>query len=249
MHHISVFILKFKIKAVMKKTLLFIVTVIALSVTTIASAQNAYTETRDVRDFDEVSFSLSGEIYINFGSDYKVVLEGDKDFLAKIETKVTGGNLEIKHEKWLNSYSQKVIVRITMPLLKGLAVSGSGKVVINDPLKTPSFEVAISGSGKILARDVEINSFECAISGSGNIEMEGSGTINDAELAISGSGSLSAPTTKIARFEVSVSGSGKCDCYVTEKLEGSITGSGNIYYSGNPKIDARVAGSGHIRSK
>lgn len=233
----------------MKKTLLLIVTIVALSATTLVSAQNAYTETRNVRDFDEVSFSLAGDIYINFGSDYKVVLEGDKDFLAKIETKVTGGNLEIKHEKWLNSYNQKVVVRITMPLLKGLALSGSGKVFINDPLKTPSFEVAISGSGKILAKDVEISSFECAISGSGDIEIEGSGTINDAELSISGSGNLSAPSTKIARFEVSVSGSGKCDCYVTEKIEGSIAGSGSIYYSGNPKIDAHVSGSGRIRSK
>ena len=191
----------------------------------------------------------AGEVYISFGQEYKVVLEGEKDYLAKIETKVSGGSLEIKTDKWFNTGNQKVIVHITMPSLKGLAVSGSGKMVVNDPLKTQSFEVAISGSGKVYVKDVEINSFECAISGSGNIEMAGNGTISDAELAVSGSGSLSAPTTKIARFEVNISGSGKCDCFVTDKLEGSISGSGNIYYSGNPKIDAAVSGSGHIKSK
>jgi hypothetical protein len=233
----------------MKRALLLLFAIAASAITTISSAQGTYSETRNVTGFEEVGFALAGEVYISLGQEYKVVIEGDKDYLAKIETKVHGTSLEIKTEKWFNTGNQKVIVRITMPLLKGLAVSGSGKVVVNDPLKTPSFEVAISGSGKIYVKDVEINSFECAISGSGNIEFEGSGTISDAELAVSGSGNLVAPTTKIARFEVHISGSGKCDCYVTESLEGAISGSGNIYYSGTPKIDASVSGSGHIRSK
>jgi|WetSurMetagenome_2_1015567.scaffolds.fasta_scaffold534575_1 hypothetical protein len=233
----------------MKKSLLLAIAIIASTITTISSAQGTYSETRNVTGFDEVAFALSGEVYISFGQEYKVVLEGDKEYLAKIETKVSGGTLEIKNEKWFNSSNQKVIVHLTMPLLKGLDVSGSGKVVINDPLKTQSLEVAISGSGKIYAKDVEINHFECGISGSGGIEFSGSGTINDAELSISGSGNLDAPAIKMARFEVNISGSGKCDCYVTEKLEGSISGSGNIFYSGNPKIDASVSGSGHIRTK
>jgi hypothetical protein len=233
----------------MKKTLLLLSAIIVSAITSISSAQGTYSETRNVTGFDEVAFAVAGEVYISFGQEYKVVLEGDKDYLAKVETEVSGGTLKIKNEKWFNSGNQKVIVHITMPLLKGLAVSGSGKVVIDDPLKTQSLEVEISGSGKIYTKDIEVNSFECSISGSGCLEFSGSGTIGDAELSISGSGNLTAPEIKIARFEVNISGSGKCDCYVTEKLEGSISGSGNIFYSGNPKIDASVSGSGHIRSK
>jgi|WetSurMetagenome_2_1015567.scaffolds.fasta_scaffold01032_11 hypothetical protein len=233
----------------MKKTLLLALAIIASAVTTVSSAQGTYSETRNVTGFDEVAFAVAGEVYISFGQEYKVVLEGDKDYLAKIETKLSGGTLEIKNEKWFNTSNEKVIAHITMPLLKGLELSGSGKVFINDLLKTQSLEVGISGSGKIYAKEVEINKLECDISGSGSIEISGSGTITDGELSVSGSGNLAAPATKIAHFEVNISGSGKCDCYVTEKLEGSISGSGNITYSGNPKIDASISGSGHIRAK
>ena len=238
-----------EIKAVMKKTLLLVLATIASAITTIAQAQGTYSEPRNVTGFDEVAFALSGEVYISFGQEYKVVLEGNKEYLAKVETKVTGGTLVIKSEKWFNTSNEKVIARITMPLLKGLDLSGSGKVFISDMLKTPSLEVDISGSGKVYAKEVEINKFECGISGSGSLEFSGSGKIDDAELSVSGSGNLAAPTTKVARFEVNISGSGRCDCYVTEKLEGSISGSGNITYAGNPKIDASISGSGHIRAK
>jgi len=238
-----------EIKAVMKKTLLLVFATIASSVTTISSAQGTYSETRKVTGFDEVAFSISGEVYISFGQEYKVTLEGDKDYLAKVETKVAGGTLVIKSEKWFNTSNEKIVARITMPLLKGLDLSGSGKVFINDLLKTQSMEVDISGSGKIYAKEVEINKFECDISGSGSLEFSGSGTIDNAELSVSGSGNLAAPSTRIARFEINISGSGRCDCYVTEKLEGSISGSGNITYSGNPKIDASISGSGHIRAR
>ncbi len=238
-----------EIKAVMKKTLLLVLATIVSAITTTSSAQGTYSETRNVSGFDEVAFTIAGEVYISFGQQYKVTLEGDKEYLAKVETKISGGTLVIKTDKWFNTSNEKVIARITMPMLKGLDLSGSGKVFINDLLKTQSLEVDISGSGKIYAKEVEINKFECDISGSGSLEFSGSGTIDDAELSVSGSGNLSAPTTKMAMFEVSISGSGRCDCYVTEKLEGSISGSGNITYSGNPKIDASVSGSGHIRAK
>lgn len=233
----------------MKKTLLFIVAVIALSVTTVASAQNAYTETRNVKDFDEVSFSLAGEVYITFGSDYKVVLEGDKDYLEKIETKVIGSNLEIKTDKWYQSANEKLIAHITMPSIKGLSIAGSAKAVVSDPLKASSFDLSIAGSGKVYVRDVNIDDFEVSIAGSGRIEIAGSGSIKDAELSISGSGVYVGTETKIATMEISIAGSGRCECYVTESIEGSIAGSGNITYSGNPKIDASVFGSGHIRKK
>ena len=233
----------------MKRALIFLVTVAVLSVTTIATAQNAYTETRNVAGFDEVSFSLAGEIYITIGSQYKVVLEGDKAFLSTIETRVTGSDLEIKTEKWYNPANKKVIAYITMPAIKGLSIAGSAKAVVKDPLKADKFEISIAGSGKVYIKDVKIDYFECAVAGSGRIEIAGSGTIREAELSISGSGVYLGSETKVSDMEISIAGSGKCDCYVTDKIEGSIAGSGNITYAGNPKIDASVIGSGHLRKR
>jgi hypothetical protein len=214
-----------------------------------ATAQDSYKETRNVTGFDEVSFCLAGEVYISLGQDFKVVLEGDKDFINDIETKVTGGELVIRLDHWINTSNKKVIVRITMPALNGIDVSGSGKVTVLDPLKSDKFEADISGSGKIYLKEVTMGDVECDISGSGSFVAEGTGSMNSLEVDISGSGSYKGESTKIGTFEASISGSGSCDCYVTEMIRASISGSGSIWYSGNPKIDASISGSGKVRTK
>jgi hypothetical protein len=214
-----------------------------------ATAQDTYKETRNVTGFDEVSFCLAGEVYISIGQGFKVVLEGDKEYLGEVETKVSGGELVIKRESWVNFNNQKVIVHITMPALNGIDVSGSGKVMVTDPLKSDDFEADISGSGKIYLKDVTMGDVECDISGSGTLVAEGTGSMKSLEVNISGSGSYKGESTKIGSFEASISGSGNCDCYVTDMLRASISGSGNVSYSGNPKIDASISGSGKVRTK
>ena len=231
----------------MKKTLSTAFALLLLA--SAATAQDTYKETRNVTGFDEVSFCLAGEVYISLGQGFKVVLEGDKDYLDEVETKVSGDELVIKRDRWVNFDNHKVIVRITMPALNGIDVSGSGKVIVNDPLKSEKFETDISGSGKIYLKDVTMGDVECSISGSGSFVAEGSGTINSFEIGISGSGSYKGESTKVGTFEAHISGSGSCDCYVTDMLRASISGSGSVWYSGNPKIDASISGSGKVRTK
>lgn len=222
-----------------------------ISAFTITSfGQAAYKETRNVKDFDEVSFSLSGEIYFTFGNEYKVVLEGDKNTLSNIETEVLGHSLEIKRkERWGHLEGEKVNAYITLPVLKSFSIAGSAKGYFNDPLKTEKFELSIAGSGKVYIKDIEVNKFESSIAGSGRVEISGKGNIKDAELSISGSGTYLANDVNIDTIDISIAGSGRCECNVVSMIKGSIAGSGNILYAGNPRIDASVFGSGHIRKK
>lgn len=231
----------------MKKSLVF--AALILFVTQLSQAQDPFTERRDVSGFSEIGFAVAGEVIINLGDKYSVVLEGDRDYIEEIETKVYGNELRIKREKWYDTGNRKVVVRITMPDLKGVSVSGSGRVTVNDPLKGGDLDIGISGSGKALLRDVALSNVECSISGSGSLNIAGEGTINRLEINISGSGDYVGADTRVETLEAGISGSGSCDCYVTGKLEASISGSGKIYYSGNPKIDASVSGSGKVRSK
>jgi len=215
----------------------------------VSQAQNTYTEKRNVSGFSEVGFAVAGEVIISLGSGYSVVLEGDQDYIREIETKVSGSELMIKRDKWFDTGNNKVIVRITMPELEGISVSGSGKVTVSDPLKGDELDVSISGSGKAFLRDVALGDAECHISGSGSLNITGEGTIDRLEINISGSGDYVGADTRVGTLEAAISGSGSCDCHVTEMLKASISGSGNINYSGNPKIDAAVSGSGKVRTK
>jgi hypothetical protein len=234
----------------MKKTMIISAILVVITMTTgFSNSRSIAKETREVSDFSKINFGVSGNLYISFGSDFKVVLEGEQDLLDDIITEVSGGKLVIKKDNWRFSMNDKVTVYITMPEIKGLGVSGSGKAEIKDAVKTGNIDLSVSGSGKILTTDVVATDMKCSISGSGDIIFGGSGNVSRADISISGSGSYIGEPLKIEDAEISISGSGSCSCNASESLTAHVSGSGNVTYLGNPKVDARVSGSGRIRSK
>lgn len=207
-------------------------------------------ETRDVSGFTKVSFGVAGDLFIKIGPEYKLTIEGNKGVLEDIETIVSGGRLNIRKESWhMNFNDERVTVNLTMPELEGLGVSGSGKAQIMDPLEADNLSLNVSGSGKLITSDLNVDNFDCGISGSGDVILGSGGSIDNGEISISGSGGFSGEGIEIDHLEVSISGSGSCRCRAGDSLEAHISGSGNVTYLGNPKVDARVSGSGHVRSK
>jgi len=93
-------------------------------------------------------FGVAGNLYINFGPEFKVIIEGEKRDLEDIITEVSGNRLVIKKDNWKFNFNERVTVYITMPELKGLGVSGSGKAEIRDAIKAEDLDLSVSGSGK-----------------------------------------------------------------------------------------------------
>lgn len=237
----------------MKRVIFLSVLIFAVAVSAgFASNQSDVKETRNVSGFTKVSFGVAGNLYINIGPEFKVVLEGEKKYIDDIITDVSGGKLVIKNENWKMSnwrMNEKVNVYITMPELAGLGVSGSGKAEVKDAVKTSDLNLNVSGSGKIYISDITVSNLSCGISGSGDIILSGSGSCSKADISISGSGNYDGAPLKIGTAEIHISGSGNCSCNVTESLRASVSGSGNVTYEGSPKIDAHVSGSGKVRSR
>jgi Putative auto-transporter adhesin, head GIN domain len=234
----------------MKRGIILSAFILAISVSSgLAVVKPVEKETRDVKDFTKVSFGVAGNLYINIGPEFKVVLEGEKRDLEDIITEVSGGRLVIKKDNWRFNFTEKVTVYITMPELKGLGVSGSGKAEIKDAVKAEELNLSVSGSGKIFTGDLTVSKLDCSISGSGDIVPGGNGNAGRADISISGSGNYEGESFKIGAAEIHISGSGNCSCYVTESLRASVSGSGNVTYGGSPKVDAHVSGSGKVRSK
>ena len=207
-------------------------------------------ETRNVSDFNEISFGIAGYLHVKIGSAFSVTLEGDKSYLSEIETFVRNGRLIIRHESnWHFFNNQHADVYVTLPDLKALGVSGSGDATVEDALKANSLDLDVSGSGKININDLTASSINCEISGSGNISLNGSGEVEKGECSISGSGNFKSTNVRVADFEVRISGSGNCSCNVKENLRASVSGSGSVLYSGTPRLDVHTSGSGHVRSR
>jgi Putative auto-transporter adhesin, head GIN domain len=208
-------------------------------------------ETRNVSDFNEVGFGIAGHLHIKFGSAFSVVLEGDKEYLEQIETVVRNGKLIIRSENhnFFNFSNHEADVYITMPSIKSLGVSGSGRASVEDAIKAETLDLSVSGSGKIVVNDLRAEDLHCGISGSGDILLNGTGEVQKGDFSISGSGDFKGENVKVASLEVGISGSGSCSCNVSDNLKASVSGSGNVWYSGNPRLDVRSSGSGHVRSR
>jgi hypothetical protein len=237
----------------MKRVIYLSALILAITVSAVhAGNQSESKETRNLSGFTKVSFGVAGNLFINIGSEFKVVVEGDKRVLDNLITEVTGGKLVIKNENWKMSnwrMNEKVTVYVTMPELNALGVSGTGKAEIKDAVKTGDLNLSVSGSGKLYASDLTVSNLDCSISGSGDISLGCSGNASKADISISGSGNYTGESFKIGVAEIHISGSGNCTCNVTESLRAGVSGSGNITYEGNPKIDAHVSGSGKVRSR
>jgi hypothetical protein len=231
----------------MKKGIMIAAAVLLFSA--IVNAQSK--ENRNVKDFTRVNFGIAGDLFVNFGPQFSLSLEGDKDDLDHVITEVSGDKLVIRNENRFNWHSdnRRITVRITMPELRALGVSGSGKAEITEPVKdAEELNFSVSGSGHLYAPTVTASNIDCSISGSGNIRID-DGSANNGDITISGSGNYTGENFGVDHLTVAVSGSGNCACKAGDTLEATISGSGNVSYSGNPKIDARVSGSGKVRSR
>lgn len=214
----------------------------------VASGQTK--ETRNVSGFTKVSFGVAGNLYINIGPEFKLVIEGDRKILDEVETVVSGERLIIKKENWRFSLNdERVTINLTMPEIESLGVSGSGKAQIIDPVRADKLNLNVSGSGKLMTADLNADELDCTISGSGDIILGSGGSVDTGTIGISGSGGFSGENVEIDHLRVSVSGSGDCHCRAGDSLDASVSGSGNVAYVGNPRVNARVSGSGHVRSK
>ena len=204
-------------------------------------------ETRELANFSEIGLSISADLYLVQGAPQKVVLEGNKDDLAKIKTKVSGSSLEISKKKGSGNLG-KVRIYITVPKIDEVAVAGSANVYAESTIKNNKLNLAIAGSGDMFFKKLEVNDLDIEIAGSGDIKLAGK-TTETATISIAGSGDVNVENLTINKLNVEIAGSGDVICTVTKRLKAELVGSGSVSYSGTPVIDVESIGSGKVKSR
>jgi len=226
-------------------------------------------EDRNLKGFDRIAFSISGDLNIVQGDNESVVIETDEDVLKHIETIVKGGTLYIRFEKGLNFWKKfkhfrgPINIYVEMKDLSGLDISGSGDVeaagiktdkldasisgsgnITVEGLTAQSLDFSISGSGNITIKDMDTKQMDMTIAGSGSARMEGKADHQD--IQVSGSGNYNGSKLKGTIVDVSVGGSGSSKVYAVDQLNVSISGSGSVRYNGDPRISKSISGSGSV---
>ncbi len=207
-------------------------------------------QNRDVSSFSAISLRIPGKLYLKQGSSQSIKIEAKESVIDDIITEVSGNKLIIRFPNKTifqrNFNPGKIEIYITVPDVNELAVSGSGDIIA-DELESRILDLAISGSGNITISDLSSKKVKGSVSGSGNINIEGSGVADELTFSISGSGNCNASGFEAQSVIVNTSGSGNCNVMSNGSVRARIAGSGSVYYKGDASVDASVAGSGRVK--
>jgi hypothetical protein len=214
----------------------------------LALGANAQGQTRSVSGFHRVGSGGSFAVHIKINGTESLRIDGaDAETLAKIETIVTDGHLEIR---WVrgsepHNYNGRIDIYVTAKSLSGLSDAGSGSMDVDGVVKGGSVEVDLSGSGSITAA-VDAGKLDIVISGSGRTTLKGKASSTHIDIA--GSGRLSADGLSTDVADAEISGSGDTYITVNKTISASIVGSGSVHYSGAATIGSvSTVGSGRLR--
>jgi len=209
-------------------------------------------QTRKVDPFTEISLRIGANVHLEQGNKQSVEITAKASTLDELITEVKDGKLIIrfpnKNMFWSTFQPGEITIHITMPEIKGLAVSGSGDIIAEDEIKTRDIDLALSGSGNIKLEKLSAERVKSAISGSGNIVLSGRETAQDLSVVISGSGNFKGMNYSAKDVSVKVVGSGNVEIEAKDNLYIRLAGSGNVTYKGKPSIDQSTTGSGSVRS-
>ncbi len=199
---------------------------------------------RDVQGFTGVSASSVEDISIEFGRSFELIVTLDSNLQDLFETTVRGGVLQLGFKQGSSVQGlTKLKIRIVMPALNSVSMSGAGSIRIGDGFKGRLFEADISGSGSVSAR-LSVDKAKVSLSGTGSISLMG--RADDLSVSVSGVGSVSARQLDALSARVSISGTGSAELSVTKSLDASISGLGSITYYGQPAIKQKISGFGRI---
>ena len=176
----------------------------------------AVEQTRSVAPFTAVANTGAVNVRIEVGKAQSVVVEGDDERVADLETEVVGNELRL-HQRGDHSWHQSdhgaLHVKITMPQLTALAMSGAGNTTITN----------MSG-----------DRLDVRFSGAGNLKADG--VVKKLRLEVSGVGSMDTRELHADVADVSVAGVGSVRVWASTQLDASLGGIGSLTYYGDPKV-------------
>jgi len=180
---------------------------------------------RDVGAFTSISSMGAFDIEVVAQKTQSVEIEGDDNILPLISMEVSSNSLRIKNDQGF-SVSEPVKIRISVPDLTALHVSGAGTIDIAG-LKNDSFVI------------------EC--DGAPNIKVAGSTkTLN---INTSGAGKIDTHSLHASTGVIESKGVAKIDVDVKDHLDVNISGPSTVTFEGDPTINKTIHGPGKVQKR
>jgi hypothetical protein len=180
---------------------------------------------RQISPFTSISTEGAFEIEVTCQKDPSLEVEGDDNVLELVTTEVHGKELRLKNSKSY-SMSEPVRIRVTVPNLEGLSVSGAGRIDVKD-MKNDKFEIDSNGAPSIIV----------------------SGTTNTVDIDSNGAGKIDTHNLRASRAVVDSKGVSRIDLDVKEQLDITVSGPSTVTYRGDPVVNKTINGPGKVEKR
>jgi len=199
--------------------------------------------------FDAVVFETIGDLTIREGERNELHIEGESNFVRRIQADVRDRTLYIRTRRAAFSWGVVPTRQVKFELttngtLEEIELTGVGSLYVPE-LRTDELYVLLSGAGKIEVRDLDADALRVEHTGVGQCEI--AGEVGRQHVQLTGAGEYDAARLESEIADVTLTGVGSVTVWTTEILDIKITGAGNVSYYGDPNISQHVTGVGRVR--
>ena len=191
----------------------------------VAGSGKRQTEKRDIPAFTSIATQGAFEIEVVAQKPVSLEIEGDDNILPLISTEVSNNVLHIKNVRGY-SVSEPINLKISVPNLEGLSVSGAGKISISG-LKNDKFQIDSNGAPTISV----------------------TGETAQLNIDTNGAGKIDAHKLRASKGVVDSKGVSRIEVNAQDELDVTVSGPSHVVYSGDPKVTKTIHGPGSVEKK
>jgi len=183
-------------------------------------------EKRNVSDFVKVDGSGAITVEIAVQEEFSVEVEADDNLLENVKTEVDGDTLKI-YSEGRTSRSNPINVKIGMPVLEGLEISGASKANVSNAAGE-ELELEANGASKITI----------------------GGKVKNLKIESNGASKIDAENLKAENADVESNGASKAVVFALNELKADANGASSIVHIGEPaSLEKSANGGSSVRRK
>ena len=180
---------------------------------------------REVAAFTSIMTEGAFNIEVTCQKDLGLQVEGDDNVLDYVSTEVSNNVLRLKNTKGY-SVNEPVKLKISVPNLEALSVSGAGRIEIKG-----------------------MNNEKFVIDSNGAPSISVSGTTKSIYINTNGAGKIDTHSLHASRAVVDSKGVSRVDLDVADQLDVTVSGPSVVFYKGDPVVNKTVHGPGKVEKR
>jgi hypothetical protein len=212
---------------------------LCLSMVMVVADAAAETRTLNYSNFDDVSVESGMRANISQGTAFRVTATGSAEDLKRLKVSQSGSRIDFSIQ---NAPKVGLIVLdITMPALKRLALSGGAEGNLKMPTGAPSFASTLSGgatlAGQLTSKDVTLDA-------SGGATATLSGSTGGMRLTGSGAGQFELKNFPATSARINHSRGSTAVVTVNGRIDADVSGGSELTYHGKATLGTQNSSGG-----